>query len=27
LVELYVMPTVEAKLISELESRGWKIAG
>jgi prephenate dehydrogenase len=27
LVELYVLPTVEAKLISELESRGWKIAG
>ena len=27
LVELYVLPAVEAKLISDLESRGWKIAG
>ena len=27
LVELYVLPSVEAKLISDLESRGWKIAG
>ena len=27
LVELYVLPTVEQKLIAELESRGWKIAG
>ena len=27
LVELYVLPTVEQKLVAELESRGWKIAG
>jgi len=27
LVELYVLPAVEAKLIGDLESRGWKIAG
>jgi prephenate dehydrogenase len=27
LVELYVLPSVEAKLIADLESRGWKIAG
>ena len=27
LVELYVMPAVEQKLVTDLESRGWKIAG
>jgi prephenate dehydrogenase len=27
LVELYVLPSVESKLIADLESRGWKIAG
>ena len=27
LVELYVLPSVEQKLIGDLESRGWKIAG
>lgn len=27
LVELYVLPSIEQKLISDLESRGWKIAG
>jgi prephenate dehydrogenase len=27
LVELYVLPTVEQKLIADLETRGWKIAG
>ena len=27
LVELYVLPTFEQKLIAELEQRGWKIAG
>lgn len=27
LVELYVLPSVEQKLIADLESRGWKIAG
>ena len=27
LVELYVLPSLEQKLIAELESRGWKIAG
>lgn len=27
LVELYVLPSVEQKLVTELESRGWKIAG
>ena len=27
LVELYVLPAVEQKLIADLESRGWKIAG
>lgn len=27
LVELYVLPSVEQKLIVELEGRGWKIAG
>ncbi len=27
LVELYVLPAVEKKLITDLESRGWKIAG
>jgi prephenate dehydrogenase len=27
LVELYVLPSVEQKLIVDLESRGWKIAG
>jgi prephenate dehydrogenase len=27
LVELYVLPVVEQKLIVELETRGWKIAG
>lgn len=27
LVELYVLPTVEQKLIADLEARGWKIAG
>ncbi|CAB4625093.1 unannotated protein [freshwater metagenome] len=27
LVELYVLPSLEKKLIAELEARGWKIAG
>ena len=27
LVELYVLPTLEQKLIADLEQRGWKIAG
>jgi prephenate dehydrogenase len=27
LVELYVLPSVEQKLITDLEERGWKIAG
>jgi prephenate dehydrogenase len=27
LVELYVLPAVEQKLVADLESRGWKIAG
>ena len=27
LVELYVLPAVEQKLIADLEARGWKIAG
>ena len=27
LVELYVLPSLEQKLIAELEERGWKIAG
>jgi prephenate dehydrogenase len=27
LVELYVLPSVEQKLIGDLEARGWKIAG
>jgi prephenate dehydrogenase len=27
LVELYVLPSLEKKLISDLEDRGWKIAG
>lgn len=27
LVELYVLPSVEHKLIADLEARGWKIAG
>lgn len=27
LVELYVLPTLEQKLIADLEARGWKIAG
>lgn len=27
LVELYVLPSVEQKLIADLENRGWKIAG
>lgn len=27
LVELYVLPSVEQKLIADLEDRGWKIAG
>jgi prephenate dehydrogenase len=27
LVELYVLPSLEKKLITELEARGWKIAG
>ena len=27
LVELYVLPSVEQKLIADLQSRGWKIAG
>jgi hypothetical protein len=27
LVELYVLPSVEQKLIVDLEARGWKIAG
>lgn len=27
LVELYILPSVEQKLIADLENRGWKIAG
>jgi prephenate dehydrogenase len=27
LVELYVLPSIEQKLIADLEARGWKIAG
>jgi len=27
LVELYVLPSSESKLVSDLESRGWKLAG
>ena len=27
LVELYVLPSSEAKLVSDLDSRGWKLAG